>query len=268
MFRLFLPSISIDQNQIIIQGEKARYISIILRCKTGDPLVVFDGQGNCFKTKIISIDRKQVLADIVESISVNTESNTDIILLQGILKGEKMDFVIQKATELGVKKIIPLITERTQIRTTRKTERWTKIAEEASRQSGRIIVPVIYEPVNFSIFLKEIRNKLVFKQIIDKEQECRNVRIPKTGNIDKDIEMTGLIFWEEDGIPLKEAVSYLKTSPFYLVIGPEGGFTKEEILLAKENGLIITSLGKRILRAETATISAISIIQYAIGDIG
>ncbi len=268
MYRLFIPFISESQNEIYIEGEKARYISIVLRRKTGDPLIIFDNTGKCFRTEIVKIDNKRVIARIIESISIDTESNTGVILLQGILKGEKMDFVVQKATELGIKEIIPVITERSQVRITRKTERWRKIAEEASRQSGRVIVPVIHEPVEFSIFLKKIKSRLIYRQETDKEQVLRNFCKTKGEIEDKNTGVTGLIFWEEDGMPLKEAVLYLTASPFYITIGPEGGFTKEEISIAMKNGLTVTSLGKRILRAETAAIAAISIIQYAIGDIG
>lgn len=241
MLRLFLPYISEVQNQIVIDGDKAHYLTIVLRCQIGDALIVFDGKGKCFKTEIVEIHKKQVIANIIERVHINTESNANIILLQGILKGEKMDMVVQKATELGVKEIVPIISNRCQIRITNKSERWRKIAEEASRQSGRIVIPTIYEPVSFKNFLEEIESNSV---------------------------ISGLIFWEEDGMPLRDVVSYLKNSSVLLAVGPEGGFAKEEVLLAKEKGLFITSLGKRILRAETAAISAISIIQYAIGDIG
>ena len=175
----------------------------------------------------------------MEQVSLNAESPLNLTLVQGILKGEKMDIVIQKATELGVKEIIPAITERSQIRQTRKVDRWRKIAEEASKQSGRTMIPVVHEPIEFNS-LFTVHHSLPIK---------------------------GFIFWEEGGVPLREAIHQFTDSPIYLLVGPEGGFSKEEVSLAVSKGLITVSLGKRILRAETAAISAVALIQFLLGDI-
>jgi len=139
-----------------------------------------------------------------------------------------------------VKEILPVITGRSQLRDTKKIARWRKIAEEASRQSGRTFVPIVHETVGFDNFLSAHDS------------------------------IHGLIFYEEEGVGLTEAVSSLipRHSSFFVLIGPEGGFTKEEITLAKEKGLIIASLGKRILRAETAAISAVALVQFLLGDMG
>jgi len=243
MPRVFLPAINFKDNRISITDEKARYLISVLRCRKGDDLVIFDGEGSCIRTTILKADRRKVIADVIEKFSCDTESRLNITLVQGLLKGEKMDMVIQKTTELGVKKIIPVITERSQLRETRKVARWRKIAEEASRQSGRSVVPIIYEPIVFENFLT------------DHDPQYR---------------FLGFIFYEEDGMKMSEAVSSLvfRPSSLSVVIGPEGGFTKEEVTIAKERGLLITSLGKRILRAETAAISAMTLVQYLLGDIG
>lgn len=179
--------------------------------------------------------------DITGDYILNTESNLDIILVQGLLKGEKMDFVIQKATELGVSAIIPVSTVRSQLRETRKLPRWKKIAEEASRQSGRAKIPEIFE--SFS-----------FKDIFD---------IPVL------ISGKGIIFWEQGGEKLPALTSKLSnTDKIFLIIGPEGGFSEEEVLFASDKGFFTATLGSRILRAETASIAAVSIIQFALGDLG
>jgi 16S rRNA (uracil1498-N3)-methyltransferase len=258
--RIFLPIISIHNNQISITGEKARYLLSVLRCKKGDELVVFDGMGNCMKTSILKSDRREVIAEVIEKFIRDTESPVKIILVQGLLKGQKMDMVIQKATELGVKEIIPVITERSQPRETRKVERWRKIAEEASRQSGRTFIPIIHETVEFNKFFGKIGKLKGSGETVKQGHE----------------EMIGLICWEEGGLSLKDAVhkfsssSILRVSdsPIHLLIGPEGGFTKEEVDIAEGKGLIVTSLGKRILRAETAAISAITLVQFLSGDLG
>jgi 16S rRNA (uracil1498-N3)-methyltransferase len=267
MPRIYLPISHIKDNRISITDEKAHHLTSVLRCRKGDELIVFDGKGNCFRTTILKADRREVIADVIKIFPCDTESHINITLVQGILKGEKMDIIIQKTTELGVNEIIPVVTERSQLRETRKLTRWRKIAEEGSRQSGRSVVPVIREPVEFKKYF---------------------------ANHDPKYKFHGFVFFEEDGMKLLEAVEKIRmqdtgykihdtkksnlsqnhascimyhvSSQFYLFIGPEGGFTKEEITLTTERGLHVISLGKRILRAETAAISAMTLIQYLLGD--
>jgi len=253
MPRIFIPPTAVKEGRVSITGEKARYLTSVLRFKKGDELIVFDGEGNCFRTKILKADRREVTVEVLEKFPYDTESPLSIILVQGLLKGEKMDLVIQKATELGVKEIQPVITERSQVRETRKVTRWRKIAEEASRQAGRTKVPVIHEA-------------LVFKNFLTEPEKLKRGQ----GGL------KGFIFWEEGGVSLKEAVQKISPSPLpsfthsplYLLIGPEGGFTGDEIALAETEGLIVVSLGKRILRAETASLSAVALVQFLLGDLG
>ncbi len=273
MPRLYIPDISILDSKLSITDEKARYLASVLRCKKGDEVVIFDGKGNYYRTTILKTGKKEVVAEVTETFFCDTESTSYIILIQGLLKGEKMDLVIQKTTELGVKEIIPAISQRSQVTATRKLNRWRKIAEEASRQSGRSIIPVIHEPLDL---------ESIFTTHALQEKLC------------------GFIFYEEGGMRLAEAAKLMKktinqsgldlnsinpptpplvkggkggfeensTFTIFIAIGPEGGFTKEEISLAKEKGLIVVSFGKRILRAETAAISAVTVVQFLLGDIG
>ena len=252
MPRIFFPITNLSENQISITGEKAKYLATILRCKKGDELIVFDGKGNCLRTTILRADKKEVYAKVSETFSCNSESPVNIILVQGLLKGQKMDMIIQKATELGVREIQPVITKRSQTRETRKVVRWQKIAEEASRQSGRSVAPIIQEPINFN--------------------DCLSLLVTRHSSLP----LRGLLFWEEGGLSLKEAVHKMflspihpfTDSPVHILIGPEGGFSKDEVSEADEKGFIVTSLGKRILRAETASISALTLVQFLLGDLG
>ncbi|MFZ3122875.1 MAG: 16S rRNA (uracil(1498)-N(3))-methyltransferase [Thermodesulfovibrionales bacterium] len=280
--RIILKKEEIKGNRITLSGEKARYLISVLRCSAGDELQVFDGEGSLYKSKITGIENKKVIIDLLEQISLNAESPLNLTLVQGILKGEKMDMVIQKATELGVKEIIPAITERSQIRHTRKVDRWRKIAEEASRQSGRTMIPVVHEPMEFSNFFEGYCNPPV--PPLEKGGKGGFESLVNSHKI------KGFIFWEEGGLPLKEAIEKMQDTRYkmqdtrenlsnhpescimnpaslYLLIGPEGGFSKEEVSLAVSKGLITVSLGKRILRAETAAISAVALIQFLLGDI-
>ena len=241
MPRIFLPYSELQNKIITISGEKARYITSVLRCVSGDIINITDDKGNSYSAVILSTTRKEIRVEITGKQVINTESSLDITLLQGLLKGEKMDFVIQKSVELGVNKIIPVITERSQVRETKKLLRWKKIAEEASRQSGRSVLP-------------EILQALKFEDIFTGSNHAST---------------TGLIFWEQSRSSLSELLNGLGTiDKLSLFTGPEGGFSEKEVNLASENGFIVASLGKRILRAETAAISAVSIIQYRLGDIG
>src|SRR4030042_3207825 len=275
MPRIYLPITCILDNLISITNEKAHYLTSVLRCGKGDELIIFDGEGDCFRTTILKADRREIITEVIEKFQCNAESNINITLVQGLLKGEKMDMVIQKTTELGVKEIIPVITERSQMRETRRVTRWRKIAEEASRQSGRSIIPIVHDPMEFKEFFSK--------------QTCINYP-PQSPLTKGGIKRGGLFFYEEGGMKLSEAVLRIgihdtgykmqdkrnrtscimhHASPcIYVVVGPEGGFTKEEVFLAKEKGLLVTSLGERILRAETAAISAVALVQFLLGDMG
>ncbi|MEW6714445.1 MAG: 16S rRNA (uracil(1498)-N(3))-methyltransferase [Nitrospirota bacterium] len=235
MICIFLSPKELSTEEVIIAGDQAKHLSV-LRVKTGEIITVFDGLGYRYDCKISQINKKNIIAKKLSKTPYSAESPVSITLAQGIAKGEKMDFIIQKATELGVAKILPLITERSQVRHTAKIERWRKIALSAAEQSCRGKVPEINEPVSLNDFL-----------------EGRHI---------------GIIFYEEDkGKHLKQTLQEFNDSKkITILIGPEGGFSKGEVNAAVEKGFQQASLGPRILRTETAAINAISIIQYELGD--
>lgn len=211
-----------------------------MRCKTGDEVTVIDGNGRSYLARISGIQKKDVSIDIVREVYLDTESPGNLILCQGILKGEKMDIVVQKATELGVKEIIPLVSERCQVKETRKTNRWRKIAGEAAEQCGRAVIPAIHEPRAFTDFFGTYLVTRAFGGL------------------------WGLIFWEGGGTPLNEAVGKIELTEghLFLCVGPEGGFSLQEIEMAESRGFIRTTLGRRILRAETAAVAAVALVQF------
>lgn len=238
--RIFLPSVDPDK-PLEIDGENAKYLLSVLRMSPGDVFTVFDESGCGYKAEIRqTLKKERLYARVMEALPPEPETETGIVLLQGILKGQKMDLVVQKTTELGIKGIVPLITQRTQVRQTGKRQRWQKIALEASRQSGRPKAPEVAEPVGIGEFFSSPAS------------------------------LKGLFFWEEGGISINEAFPSMRPQggAFYVVIGPEGGFTEEEARLGKEKGLTVSTLGRRMLRAETAAISAVTIVQFMLGEMG
>ncbi len=256
MTRLFLPPDQLSSEQITITGDQARYLALVLRIKPGDPLIIFDGLGYKYDCNVLKCHKKEVIVESTVKSPYSTESPVSITLAQGITKGIKMDLVIQKATELGVSKIVPIINERSQVRHTEKLERWRKIALSASQQSGRDKIPEIYEPVDFEEFL--------FNQTQEKRQ--LSLPIKREG---EDFFNHGIIFSEQKPSGNLKTVlnSFRDIKDISILIGPEGGFTKEEVHIAIQKGFIETSLGPRILRTETAPITAVSIIQYELGDV-
>ncbi len=240
MTRIFVDGEIKDGSSVRLGDDKLHYLSVVLKCRPGERVIVTDSAGNVHTAVISSLHRKEAILIIGKRHEPLAEPPIDIILLQGLLKGDKMDLVVQKATELGVKRILPLVTERSQLRDTRKTVRWRKIAEEASRQCGRRVIPAIEMPVDFA---------MVFDDALFCRAGC-------------------IIFWEQQGIPYSSSLRQFRDrQQLVLCVGPEGGFSEREVTLAAGHKFIATSLGKRILRAETAAISALAIAQYELGDL-
>jgi len=222
---------------ILLPPDKARHVVSVMRCKKDDEITVFDGWGRSYLAKVAGIQKKSVSIDIVQELMGDTESSARLVLCQGILRGQKMDFVIQKTTELGIKEVIPLISGRCQVKETRKTPRWRKIAEEAAEQCGRSVVPRIREPQTFGDF---------FETFVSAESP------------------QGIIFWEKGGLSADEALEKIGPSkaPLFLCIGPEGGFMQSEVEMAESRAFIRATLGSLILRAETASIVAVALVQF------
>jgi 16S rRNA (uracil1498-N3)-methyltransferase len=249
MIRLFLPPENFTTQQIRITGDQARHLCLVLRVQSGDVLTIFDGLGYRYTCKTLKINKKEVIAEQVKKEPYSAESPVSITLAQGIPKGDKMDLIVQKSTELGVTKIIPLFTDRSQVRHTEKADRWRKIALSAAQQSGREKIPEISEPYDFNTFLLSLQAGCVGPT----EQFH-----------------AGIIFFEgHKESNLGEILTEFKNKKeLSLLVGPEGGFSEDEVYSAVEKGFMEASLGPRILRTETAPITAISIIQYELGDMG
>lgn len=245
MPRFYVPDPQIENGLLKIKGDEARHIRKVLRLKTGDEIVVFDGFGKEYEGLIVEERASFVVVKVKDIFPSKKESPLDITLAQSLLKGEKMNYVIQKATELGVKEIIPFLSTRSiplleKSGKLKKHHRWKRIAVEGSKQCGRGVIPRIEVLLDYSEVLK-------------------------TASSDS----LRLILWEREAVRLREVLDKSKGKErVFFVVGPEGGFSQEEIEEAKRAGFITVNLGKRVLRAETASLCLLSILQYDRGDIG
>lgn len=226
-----------EESRVLLCGPDALHIARSLRMKPGEALVLCDGQGSDYHGKILSVSPEQVAVEILDKCSSASEPSVQIHLFQALPKSDKMDFIVQKSVELGVHRIVPVLSSRCISRpdeknADKKTARWQKIAAGAAKQSGRGILPAVDTVRPFAKALEEIESLSL-----------------------------GLFCYEKGGKPIKSVIS----SSFNTVgifIGPEGGFSSEEAQLAKDKGWIHTSLGSRILRCETAPIAVLSALLY------
>jgi len=227
-----------------VEGSEVRHIRRALRLRAGDGIVVFDGSGREYEGTIVEEGPSSVLIEIQNIISSERESPLEITLAQSLLKGEKMDTLIQKATELGAKEIIPFFSSRSvplldKSKRLKRYHRWERIAVEASKQCGRGVIPRI-EPL---------------------QDYFEMLQAPSPDSL-------RLILWEKEGASLKEILKTSKEkTKIFFIVGPEGGVSNEEVERAKEVGFIPVNLGKRILRSETASLCLLSILQYECGDL-
>lgn len=248
MHRFFIEEPYSDAMRIT--GGDAKHISKVLRMQPGDELQVVSDDGITALAKVVAIDADSVTVECIEKIAELHEPRVKIVLAQGLAKGEKMDFIVQKAVELGATSIVPVAMEHSVVRldgakAAKKVERWQKIAEAAAKQSKRDIIP-------------EVQNLQSMKELLA-TNSCT----------------TKIIAYEcEDRMSLKEALQAAEQnlpggiSDLLLIIGPEGGISPQELELARQAGAVPVSLGKRILRAETAGLVAMSAIFYETGDLG
>ena len=245
MPRFYVPQPQIKNEMLRIEGDEVRHIRRVLRLKAGDEIIVFDGSGKEYEGTIVEERPSSVVIRIQNIFSSKKESHLEITLAQSLLKGEKMDYLIQKATELGVKKIIPFFSSRSvplleKSGRLKRHHRWERIAIEASKQCGRGVVPKIEPLQGYSEMLQSVSP-----------------------------DPLRLILWEREGTNLKEVLGKsIGKKEIFFIIGPEGGFSQEEIEEANKAGFLRVTLGRRILRAETASLCLLSILQYDWGDIG
>lgn len=228
-----------------LRGDAANHVLRVLRLRRGDELVLFDGSGNDYAGEITDIGRDDVTVRVTAGREVLAESPLAITLLQGICRGPRMDTVIQKATELGVSRIEPVLAERSVVRLDddrvgRKQEHWRRVAIAAAEQSGRSRIPEVAEP--------------------------RKLEDAVPAVIEPRVEPQARLLLDPGGASIRELGSLAPAVT--LLVGPEGGLTDAERRLAADFGFSAVRLGPRILRTETAPLAALAVLQFLAGDLG
>lgn len=237
--RFFCPCLDATQNLLTLPDSVHRHAVQVLRLKAGAVIQLFDGQGLEYEATLTQVDRKWSEVELGSQLTNKSESPLKITLLQGISRGERMDFAIQKAVELGVNQIVPVVTERCNVqlkqdRAEKRHAHWRGVMTSACEQSGRAVLPELAEVTDLSSALNH--SKDVLKLVLD----------PQASTGFKDLD------------PAKQLT---------LLIGPEGGLTDEEIDTAKSSGFTAVQFGPRILRTETASTAALAVVQSLWGDL-
>ncbi|HDZ46516.1 hypothetical protein LCGC14_0088230 [marine sediment metagenome] len=239
MPRVYVPAAFVAGNALALPEGPARHITRVLRMSEGAPLVLFDGEGLEAGVRLAKVSRKQTLARVEAVWAGSGESPLSVHLGQAISKGDRMDYAIQKAVELGVAAITPLYTERGDVRLKgdredKKLAHWQAVAASACEQSGRAVVPAVYPPMSLHAWL-EVR-----------QEPLRLMLHLATGNA----------FNRQD-----------RPASVALLIGPEGGLSESDIAAAQKAAFTTLTLGPRVLRTETAPIVALSLLQHYFGDL-
>lgn len=235
-----------DGDSVALGKDETRHLRDALRLGMGDQVYVFDGIGREFQCTVAKVGRDSAQLSIINQVAATRpESSLNLTLAVALLKGEKFDLVLQKLTELGVARVLPVITRRADVRlkdnggdANRRLGRWRRIVVEAAKQCGRAVVPEVRSPIDFE-------------------------RVVQIG------ESFGFMFSEREGRSLLEVERVLprEVSSVVALVGSEGGWTDDELSLAREAGWSIVTLGGRTLRAETAAIAVAAILQHRFGDL-
>ncbi|MFD2612723.1 16S rRNA (uracil(1498)-N(3))-methyltransferase [Paenibacillus gansuensis] len=249
MQRYFVAPEQFTDDEVRITGDDAHHLTRVMRARTGEQVICSDGQEREALVEITEILAGTVTARIIEKLPMDAEPAVEVWVAQSLPKGDKMETVIQKCTEIGASRFLPFLSERTVVQYDAKKEakrldRWNKIAKEASEQAHRNRVPEVTAPYSWKQLLQMAGEFDLALICYEKEQ--------------------GLRFRER----LRMAAAEHRLNKVLLLIGPEGGFSENEIAQAESSGVHSISLGKRILRTETAAMAALTCILYETGEMG
>lgn len=242
--RIHVPDALAAGSEIVLPAQAGEHLTRVLRLEPGAPFTLFNGQGGEFAALLAPANGKKVIARVLQHDAVERESPLDITLLQGVARGERMDLIVQKSTELGVTRITPVLTERSVVKLDvrqrdRKRDHWQAIAISACEQCGRNRVPEVGEPAALGDAIAALAADSV-----------------------------GFLLATDGEESLAVAVRLASVRPIALLVGPEGGFAEHERSFAAANGFVACRLGPRIMRTETAGLAALAALQALAGDLG
>lgn len=244
MPRFFVTPNQVKDDEIEITGQDVRHIKDVLRLGPDSEITICDGEGNDYESVITQVGAESILARITEKTISSSEPETRLTLFQSLIKGDKFEWVIQKAIEIGAYEIVPMETTHCVVKmekakkTNAKVARWNKIAQSAAKQSGRGVIPKILEPVSYAQALK------------------------LCGKMD----LACMAYEKEDTVNLRSCLQEAKPNTIGILVGPEGGFSPREVVQAQEANIQSITLGPRILRSETASIVMVSNSLYELGE--
>ena len=247
MRHFFIEPSAAASSLVTIQQSEAHHIKTVLRLRPGDRIKLFDGTGFEYEAVSRKMSAAKVDVEILNKVRATIRCGTQIVVAQAFLKEKKMDDLVRKLCELGVARWIPFFSRRSiarpdASRLAGRTRRWHRIAAEALKQCRRIDLP-------------EIASALSFEEVLEFSKTCD----------------LNIVFWENEPAALPRSIESKEkhsTTKILLMLGPEGGFTQKEIEAAEHSGFVAAGLGPRILRAETATLAAVTLVQYLFGDMG
>jgi 16S rRNA (uracil1498-N3)-methyltransferase len=238
--RIYHPDLLVVDQHVNLTSDAINHLVNVLRAKVGQAIVLFNGDGAEYCGHLVDVTKRNVVAVVDSKISVSLESPLNIHLAQGVSRGDRMEWVIQKAVELGVTEITPLLTERCGVKLSadrwlKKHEQWQKLIISACEQCGRNKLPILNQVTHFGDWIKQSTSQIRLTLHPRAEQAFRHIAVPPSGA--------------------------------RLLIGPEGGFSDHELYLTEEHGFHTIQLGPRVLRTETAAVAAITSLQAIHGDL-
>ncbi len=248
MRQLFIPKQWIDsqRKRVALAGDPFHHLVHVLRKKEGEIVDTFDGEGGAYRARIQSVTEKNAVLEIVEEKRMSAQAGFVLTLGAALLKGKKMNWLVQKVTEAGVHAIVPLITRRTIAQASgQKAGKWEKVAVEASKQCGRVFVPPIHPPISWEDFLSHAME-------YDAKLLAWETQGGRSGAL--------LRSWVQSIAPRMKAQNRLWK--VLLAVGPEGGFDVSEVDAARRHGFVTFGLGANILRSETAALIASALVMY------
>lgn len=245
MYHFFVEPDQVKDAHIVVTGQDVNHIRNVLRMKPGEEVFISDGQGKTYFCVLEELDTEQVIARIEKEEAGDAELNASITLFQGLPKGDKMEWIIQKCVELGVHRIVPVKTRRTIVKlddkkASSKVKRWNSISEGAAKQSGRGMVPEVTDVISFAEALKQA-----------KEMDVVVIPYEEATDMEKTRRILG-------GVRPGQSVG--------IFIGPEGGFEEAEVEEAMKSGAASITLGRRILRTETAGMAVLAMLVFALEE--